>query len=163
LAELKNLFESESLETQYGRFLDQRYIDYLAQNLVGEINWRKFEGLTAEFFAREGYHVDLGPGRSDDGIDVRLWRDKNDGPPTLLVQCKRQQAKIDKMVVKSLCADVEHHKAGSGLIVTTSSLSMGARETCVARSYPIREANRETVAKWIKRMRTPSSGVFLGE
>ena len=69
----------------------------------------------------------------------------------------------DKMVVKSLFADVEHHKAGSGLIVTTSSFSKGARETCVARSYPIREANRDTVAKWITRMRTPNSGVFLGE
>jgi restriction system protein len=145
--------------------LDQRYIDYLAQNidLVGKINWRKFEGLTAEFFEREGYHVALGPGRGDDGIDLRVWRDKNDGPPTVLVQCKRQQEKIDKMVVKSLFADVEHHKAGSGLIVTTSSFSKGAREVCVARNYPIREANRDTVGKWISRMRTPNSGVFLGE
>ena len=164
-AELKDLFESESLQTQYGRFLDQRYIDYLAQNidLIGEINWRKFEGLTAEFFGREGYHVELGPGRNDDGIDVRLWRDTNDGPPTLLVQSKRQQDKIDKMVVKSLFADVEHYKAGSGLIVTTSSFSRGARQVCVARNYPIREANRDTVSKWIKGMRTPNSGVFLGE
>lgn len=163
--DLKDLFESESLETQYGRFLDQRYIDYLAQNidLVGEINWRKFEALTAEFFDREGYLVELGPGRNDDGIDVRMWRDMSDGPPTVLVQCKRQQDKIDKMVVKSLFADVEHHKAGSGLIVTTSSFSKGAREVCVARNYPVREANRDTVGKWIKQMRTPNAGVFLGE
>jgi Restriction endonuclease len=61
-----------------------------------------------------------------DGIDVRLWRDEGDGPPTVLVPCKRQQAKIDKMVVKSLFADVTHHRAGSGLIVTTSSFSKGA-------------------------------------
>ena len=163
--DLKDLFASESLETQYGRFLDQRYIDYLAQNidLIGEINWRKFEGLTGEFFDRKGYSVELGPGRNDDGIDVRLWRDKNDGPPTVLVQCKRQQNKIDKMVVKSVFADVEHHKAGSGLIVTTSSFSPGARATCIARSYPIREADRETVGKWVKGMRSPNSGVFLGE
>lgn len=163
--ELKDLFESESLETQYGRFLDQRYIDYFAQNidLIGKINWRKFEALTAEFFGRDGYHVELGPGRDDDGIDVRMWLDKSDGPPTVLVQCKRQQDKIDKMVVKSLFADVEHHKAGSGLIVTTSSFSKGAREVCVARNYPIREANRETVGKWVKQMRTPNAGVFLGE
>jgi restriction system protein len=163
--DLTDLFESESLETQYGRFLDQRYIDYLAQNmdLVSEINWRKFEGLTAEFFSREGYRVELGPGRNDDGIDVRLWRDEGDGPPTVLVQCKRQQAKIDKMVVKSLFADVTHHRAGSGLIVTTSSFSKGAREVCVARNYPVQEANRESINKWIKRMRTPNAGVFLGE
>jgi restriction system protein len=52
---------------------------------------------------------------------------------------------------------------GSGLIVTTSSFSKGAREVCLARNYPIREANRETVAKWVKGLRTPNTGVFLGE
>lgn len=163
--ELKALFESESLETQYGRFLDQRYVDYLAQNidLIGDIKWRKFEGLTAEFFAREGYDVEIGPGRNDGGIDLRLWRDKNDGPPTILVQCKRQKDKIDMMVVTSFFADVEHHNAKSGLIVTTSSFSNGARQVCVARNYPIQEANRETVEKRIRRMRTPNAGVFMGE
>jgi restriction system protein len=79
------------------------------------------------------------------------------------VQCKRQKDKIDKMVVKSLFADVEHHKAQSGLIVTTSSLSKGARQVCIARNYPIQEANRDTIGKWVKGMRTPNAGVFLGD
>ena len=31
-AELSELFRSESLETYYGKFFDQRYIDYLFRN-----------------------------------------------------------------------------------------------------------------------------------
>ena len=31
-AQLRDLFASESLDTQYGSFIDQRFIDYLAQN-----------------------------------------------------------------------------------------------------------------------------------
>jgi restriction system protein len=55
--ELKELFEKESLETQYGAFFDQRFVDFLAQNFdsIDNINWRKFEGLTCEYFDREGF------------------------------------------------------------------------------------------------------------
>jgi restriction system protein len=62
-AQLSDLFESESLTTQYGQFFDQRYLNYLGENFdaVDKINWRKFEGLTGEFFARLGFNVNLGP------------------------------------------------------------------------------------------------------
>ena len=71
--ELKDLFESEKLSTFHGKFFDQRYINYLQRNIseLGRINWRKFEGLTAEFFARDGFEVSMGPGRGDGGIDIR--------------------------------------------------------------------------------------------
>ena len=70
---------------------------------------------------------------------------------------------MGKLVVKALWADIQAEKANSGLIVTTSSLSPGARSTATARAYPIYEANRATLAKWITSMRTPDMGVFLGE
>lgn len=48
--ELKELFESESLDAMYGTFIDQRYIDFLTANTeqLCNMNWRKFEALTAE-------------------------------------------------------------------------------------------------------------------
>ncbi|UTG85070.1 restriction endonuclease [Bacillus paranthracis] len=166
-AQLRELFESESLETLYGKFIDQRYIDYLSHNFdsIGEINWRKFEALTCEFFEKQGYYVEIGEGRDDDGIDARVWLKENDmsGPPTILIQCKRYKTKIEKMVVKSLWADIEHYGAESGLIVTTSSLSPGAEKTCSARNYPITQANRDTLKDWINVMRTPYKGIFLAE
>lgn len=113
--DLKELFQSESLDSKYGEFIDQRFIDFLYKNQdkLGEMHWRKFEGLTAEFFDRQGYKVELGPGRNDGGIDVRVWKDNADETeaPLLLVQCKRYKHKIDRTVVKALWADVQMGKS----------------------------------------------------
>ena len=163
IAELNDLFCSERLASQYGRFFDQRYIDYLHRNFdhIDRINWRKFEGLTAEYFDRQGFQVDIGPGRNDDGIDVRVWPSKEspDSPPAIIVQCKRQKQSIGKVIVKSLYADVVDAKAKSGLIVTTSRLSPGAKTVCAARQYPIVDADRATVQTWIAEMRKPGMGM----
>ncbi|AHN24415.1 restriction endonuclease [Lysinibacillus varians] len=167
IAELKELFQSESLETLYGKFIDQRYIDFLSHNFdsIGNINWRKFEALTCEFFEKQGYYVEIGEGRNDDGIDARVWLKEEEvsGPPTILVQCKRYKTTIEKMVVKSLWADIQEYGAESGLIVTTSSLSPGAEKVCTARNYPITQANRDTLKTWLNVMRTPYKGVFMAE
>lgn len=156
--ELKSLFESESLEVSYGSFFDQRFIDFLHQNFgeIGNIHWRKFEGLAGEYFEREGFQVDVGPGRNDDGIDLRIYREEaNEKDPALIiVQCKRQKAKIDKALVKSVYADVLHERAKSGLIITTSSLSPGAAHMRNARGYPVDDADRETLREWIHKMRS---------
>jgi restriction system protein len=165
--ELRELFESESLQTQYGQFFDQRFIDYLYRNFqdIDAIHWRKFEGLTGEYFAREGFYVELGPARNDDGVDARIWpkEERPDRPPGILVQCKRQKEKVSKVIVKALWADVANEKATSGLIVTTSALSPGARKVCQARGYPIQAAEREALRRWIRAMRSPGAGVFMGE
>lgn len=65
--ELKDLFASESLSAMHGTFFDQRFVNYLSANFdkIGEIHWRQFEALAAEFFVRNGYQVDIGPGRND--------------------------------------------------------------------------------------------------
>lgn len=165
--ELESLFKSESIETKHGRFIDQRYIDYLNRNgyYIKKMHWRKFEALTAEYFEREGFKVQLGPGRNDGGIDVRVWREESaatDDPPLILIQCKRHKEKIDRTVVKALWADMQFEKAESGLIVTTSSIAHGAKSDCIARSYNIDEADSEKIKSWIEKMKTPGNGVFMG-
>lgn len=164
---LSDLFGSEQLAGGHGRFFDQRFVDYLGSHFgsIDKIHWRQFEALAGEFFERAGFKVQLGPGANDDGVDLRVWRsdDPTDSPPAILVQCKRQKEKVGKVVVKALWADVIAEKATSGLIVTTSALTPGARRVCTARAYPVREANREKIRAWVKAMRTPQTGVFLGE
>ena len=161
-ADLEELFRSEGLETLYGTFFDQRYINYLHRNFedIDRINWRKFEGLTGEYFDRQGFHVEIGPGRGDDGVDVRVWpgRESSESPPAIIIQCKRQRQAVSKVVVKSLYADVLDAGASSGLIVTTSKLAPGARDVCAVRSYPIGEADREMVRQWVRKMRKPGMG-----
>lgn len=164
--ELEGLFARESLEASHGTFFDQRFIDYLVANFdkIDSINWRKFEGLTAEYFTRLGYEVKIGPGRNDGGIDVRAWKFTTETihPPLILVQCKRQKDKVDKTVVKALWADVIDEKAASGLVVTSSGLSPGADAVRLARSYPIDVADRATLKDWLLQLKTPGTGIFLG-
>lgn len=161
---LKKLFEGSSDEPESGRFIDQRFIDYLSQNhsRLPEMHWRKFEELAAEFFYREGFQVELGPGRNDDGVDVRVWVPNSDptDKPLCLVQCKRQKSKVEKVVVKGLYADVQHEGAEYGVIVTTSELSPGARTTIQSRGYPIQEIENTALRKWLTTLRTPGTGII---
>lgn len=165
--ELSDLFNSEQLHSHHGDYFDQRFINYLSSQYddIGDIHWRQFEGLAGEFLHREGFEIEMGTGRNDDNIDIRAWKDKvKEGThPTILVQCKRQKNKVGKVIVKALWADIEHEKAQTGLIVTSSALEPGAQKTQVARAYPITEINRATLKTWILKMRTPWTGVFLSE
>jgi restriction system protein len=160
---LSALFKGGSGEPEYGRYIDQRFIDYLSKNQgqLSAVHWRKFEELTAEFFHREGYEVQLGPGSNDDGVDVRIWKPGQSASdnPHCVVQCKRQKEKIERVVVKGLHADASFEGAEYGLIVTTSELSPGARRTIAARGYPIREINRAGLNEWLEKLRTPGTGI----
>ena len=165
--QLHELFESEHLGGPHGEYFDERFANFLSVNFdeIGEINWRQFEGLAAEFFKREGYAVELGPGRNDAGVDIRLRPADapEDSPAVILVQCKREQRKIGKAVVKALWADVVAERAESGMIVTTSSFSPGAAAVRTARGYPIVEADRARVREFVEALKTPGSGIYLAE
>lgn len=162
--ELRALFSGSIEAPEKGRFIDQRFINYLSNNgeRLGEMHWRKFEELTAEYFDREGFRVEIGPGSNDDGVDVRLWNPDalEDSKPTCLIQCKRQKAKIEKVIIKGLAADVQFMGADYGMIVTTSELSPGALTTISARAYPIQVVERDAVKKWLTRLRTPGTGII---
>ncbi|MGN9786859.1 restriction endonuclease [Nonomuraea sp. ZG12] len=164
--ELAELFKSESATATYGRFFDQRFIDYLAANFdqLGQINWRKFEALTAEHFHRQGFEVELGAGRNDNGVDLRIWESGaqgEDAAPTIIVQCKREKKKIEKVVVKALAADVAWEGARQGLLVATAEWLPGAREVVKTRRYPVREVNPAALKEWLMTMRSSGSGIWL--
>lgn len=165
LISLGELFSTEQTTASLGSFFDQRLIDYLQANFedIDAVNWRRFEALTAEFFDRLGMVVELGPGRGDDGIDVRAWShsEAKAGQATIVIQCKRERRRINKAVIKALAADVEYEGAELGLLVTTSSLAPSARTVVETRGYPILEADRDAVHRWIKLMRTPGVGDWM--
>ncbi len=161
--ELKKLFTGTNQAPEEGSFIDQRYLDYLSNNTnrLQDMHWRKFEQMTAEYFEREGFRVEIGPGSNDDGVDVRLWKADSplDAKPTCLVQCKRTKDKIEKVIIKGLVADVLFMEADYGLIVTTSTLSPGAEATITARGYPIQAVEHDAVTRWLQRLRTPGTGI----
>ncbi len=163
IKQLEALFKGSDDSPEYGRFIDQRFIDYLSNNPhhLGTMHWRKFEELTAEYFQRQGYSVELGPGRNDEGVDVRIWHPEKSptDSPSAIIQCKRQKEKVQKVIVKGLFADVLFEDAQYGLIVTSSELSPGSRNTILARGYPIEEVNHEMLTKWLSELRTPGTGI----
>jgi hypothetical protein len=156
IVQLDRLFEGEHVPDDPTVYLDQRYIDYLAKNGedMKQMHWRNFERLTTEFFRRLGYEVDLGPGTKDGGIDVRVWTDKEAkvGPPIMLIQCKRTKDNIGIETVKAFWADVQFHKAESGLIATTAAVTRDSKALCEARQYPLSFAEGEHVKQWSRSM-----------
>lgn len=157
---LSDLFERHN-KVGNSQFFDQRFIDFLSvnQEKLGKIHWRKFEELIAECFTQFGFEVELGPGSNDNGVDLRVWQEKKTSAPEFIIQCKRQKEKIDKVTIKGLYADVLHENAKQGLLVTTSELSIGAKNTIKARAYPIAEVNGDKVKDWLFELRTPGSGI----
>ncbi len=161
---LESLFAGGSGSPEFGKFLDQRFINYLHanNNRIQDMHWRKFEELTAEFFHRDGYNVELGPGRNDDGVYVRVWKPEQSvdvEPPHIIIQCKRQKKKIEKVVVKGLYADMKYNDAEYGLIVTSNELSPGAKQTIIARGYSIQEVDNSEVRNWLKELQVPGAGI----
>jgi len=161
---LESLFSGGGSSPETGKFIDQRFINYLYANhdKLQNIHWRKFEELTAEYFQRNGYKVELGPGTNDDGVDVRVWKsDQNEAsdPPQIIIQCKREKKKIGKIVIKGLYADMKFYEADYGLIVTSNELSPGAKHTISARGYAIEEINNSGLRKWLEALQIPGSGI----
>jgi restriction system protein len=153
---LDQLFGGEHIPDDPNVYLDQRYIDFLAENSedFGQIHWRNFERLTTEFFHRQGYEVDLGKGTKDGGVDVRVWTDKESkvGPPLMLIQCKRYKDVVGIETVKAFWADVHFEGAEKGLIATTSAVSRDANKLCDVRKWPMSFAESDEVQRWARTM-----------
>jgi restriction system protein len=153
---LSHLFGEELITQAPEMYLDQQFLDYLARNpdSLDRIHWRNFERLCAEFFRRAGYEVELGPGRSEGGVDIRVWpnSDARLGPPLLLIQCKRYKRGKEVKVeyVKALWADVHFAGAQRGLLATTSTVAPGGRKICEVRAWPLGIAENRDVSRWIK-------------
>jgi restriction system protein len=155
---LRAVFASETIPDDPDHYLDQRYIDYFAQN--GEdlqrMHWRNFERLTAEFFSRHSYEVQLGPGGNDGGVDIRVWPagTGRNGPPLLLIQCKRQADgnDVSAVTVKALWSDVNFEGAKHGLIATTSRIAPGGIKVSRARKWPLGFAEHKQVSHWARTM-----------
>jgi len=56
------------------------------------LNWRKFEMLVTELLQAQGFEAELGPGRADGGVDIRLLQRDPIGDVLTLVQVKKHGA-----------------------------------------------------------------------
>ena len=155
--DLNDLFGKESLPKLESEFIEQKFINYLEANpdKLQQMHWRNFERLTAEFFKRKGYAVELGPGVNDGGIDVRVFDKKDDTKPYIIIQCKRYKEtnQVQIETVKSFYTDVEFQGAKKGLIATTSKVAIGGKKVVSIRKYPLQFAENQEIKNWVTEMK----------
>lgn len=94
---LQGFYDHPRSESTFGLIIpdlasiDAELIGYLAAHPehLATINWRRFEELLTAIFRNHGYDVELGPGRNDGGIHLRLVHKDSIGSMLTLVQAKR--------------------------------------------------------------------------
>lgn len=153
--ELSALFDCEIQSNS--DYLEQKFIDYLAVNgdEIEHIHWRNFERFCAEYFKKQGYIVNLGPGTNDGGVDIRVYKEGGRAPE-IMIQCKRhkKENKVKIETVKSFYTDVKFENAKTGLIATTGYIADGGKKVCETRGYNIKFAENDNIKKWAREMWT---------
>ena len=117
------------------------------------LHWREFEILLSRIFQNQGFVVELGPGRGDDGVDLRLWQRDPIGDILTLVQAKRYATgnKIDLTQVAALYGISSAESANKALFVTTSSYLPVARRFADRVSGALELAEQKDIANWCAR------------
>jgi hypothetical protein len=123
------------------------------------LSWREFEILLFRIFQNQGFQAELGPGRGDDGVDVRLLQRDPIGDVLTLVQAKRyaKNRKIQLDAVAALHGIAEVEGAQKTIFVTTSSYAPVARRFAARTSGRVKLATSEDVVKWCE---TASAGII---
>jgi DNA-directed RNA polymerase subunit RPC12/RpoP len=134
------------------KFINQELFEYFAQHpeSLYELRPREFEELLDSIFKNQGYQTEIGPGCSDGGVDLRLFRKDSIGEILTLVQAKRYKPEIPIRLepVAALSALVDIENANRGLFVTTSRYLPIAQRFAELKSRRLVLATSEDVARW---------------
>jgi len=92
------------------------------------IEWRQFEELLDAMFKNQGYYTELGKGRDDGGVDLRLYQNRAIPEIVTLVQAKRYKTPIKLDAVAALVGIAAEQRAPSAIFATTSYFQPKARK-----------------------------------
>lgn len=98
-------------------------------DIIYQLPPRRFEEISAEVFTRLGYEVTLTPPTNDGGKDLIVVKRSDLGTMLTFVECKRYVPghPVGVEVVRALNGVVEEGRATSGIVLTTSRFTKGAR------------------------------------
>jgi hypothetical protein len=104
--------------------------EYFASHRHGirALHWRALEELVGAAFEANGFRVTLGPGRADEGIDLRLLEHAVYGDLLTTVQVKSGKTPVRLHYVQALAAASELEGADHGLFVTSSRFLPGVNK-----------------------------------
>ncbi|MEQ8260495.1 MAG: restriction endonuclease [Alcanivorax sp.] len=119
-------------------------------NDIHKLHWRQFEILVTGALRNQGFDAQIGPGRSDGGIDIRLVQRNPLGDILTMVQVKRYapHRKIDLQAVQALYGAAHVEGAQKSLFVTSSSYLPGAEEWAGRTSGHMTLAASDDVLRW---------------
>lgn len=119
------------------------------------LSWRDFEIVLARIFQTQGFITELGPGRGDGGVDIRLLQRDPLGDVLTLVQAKKYAPKngigLEAVAALSGIAGVEN--AQRSLFVTTSSYQPAAKRFAARTSGALDLRTSADVAEWCRTAR----------
>lgn len=117
---------------------------------LSRLPWRDFEILLFRIFQNHGFTAELGPGRGDGGIDIRLLQRDPIGDMLTLVQAKRYapRRKIKLEAVAALHGVATVEKADRSIFVTTSNYEPVAKRFAERTSGTLQLKTSTDVAEW---------------
>lgn len=119
------------------------------------LQWRQFERLLASISRNQGYGVELGPGRGDGGVDIKLLQRDPIGDVLTFVQAKRYSPhrKITLEPVLALHGASVASGATNSLFVTTSEYLPSAREFAARENVQMDLYTSADVVDWCRQSR----------
>jgi hypothetical protein len=119
-----------------------------------DLHWRGFEQLCASMFTAQGYTTELGKGRNDDGVDIRLTAHPVYGQQLTVVQAKRQKKKIELNLVQAILGAALGERADRSIFVTSSRFLPGVERWTRAHptAIPLELADRQKLAEWCREL-----------
>jgi len=101
----------------------------LDPDIVYQLPPRRFEEISAELFTRLGYEVTLTPASNEGGKDLIIVKRTDLGTMLTFVECKRHLpgTPVGVEIVRTLNGVVEEGRATSGIVLTSSRFTRGAR------------------------------------
>lgn len=142
---------SEIIKPDYTTLYNELF-EYFGRNpkKLYNLSPRKLEILVSEVFRNQGFQTELGPGRNDGGIDVKLYQKNDIDQITTLVQIKRYKDTLPIRLesVAALSAIVDDQNADKGLFVTTSRYLPQARSFAARQNQKLTLAKSEDLAEW---------------
>lgn len=112
--------------------------------------WRDFETLLFRIFQNHGFEAILGPGRGDEGIDLRLVQRAPLGDVLTVIQAKRYapKRKVGQTEVAALYGAGRLENAGKALFVTTSTYAPVSHRWAARTNGYLALADAEDVVRW---------------
>ena len=96
-------------------------------NLLKQLEWKRFEELSAAYFQALGLRSETLRCGPDGGIDAKLFRGDSSAPESIL-QCKAWNSRnVRVKPVRELYGVMAHHKVAKGIFLTTSGYTQEAR------------------------------------